>query len=215
MPFATYFGILNKRIGDVNVMLWIFLIIVVLIIVIIGVMTEKAKNSKSVTHEPPPKYAATSQIITPEELEKRKKEALERANEINVRLSNSSEDEDDVIHTKVVGVTFENRQELLKRCSEGYSITIRNAPISGHPHAMGVFTLLADPDWLPSDGVDNLTFEEVQLGYLRSELAETIYTELENMDSLDEELDGEITEITGGTEDRPNLGCNIEFEKIW
>lgn len=93
------------------------------------------------------------------------------------------------LNTKVVGVTFEGRQQHLQDSSVGDELTIRHAPTNEYPNTFEV---------------ENDATGEV-LGSLRSELADKL------LDEYGEycEFSGEITEITGGTQSKPTLGCNI------
>lgn len=84
------------------------------------------------------------------------------------------------INTKVVGVTFEGRQQHLHNSTVGDKLIIRHAPTDEYPNTFEV---------------ENDAIGEV-LGNLRSELADKL------LDEYGEycEFSGEITEITGGTQ---------------
>lgn len=113
------------------------------------------------------------------------------------------------IDTKIVGVTFDDRQDSLRECSEGTDILVVNTPSDKYPHAMGVYTLAEDDnelDFTQPRKTKNL------LGYLNDGLAKEIYENEKRIVGDQCEIGpfpGEITEITGGTEDKPTLGCNI------
>lgn len=98
------------------------------------------------------------------------------------------------INTKIVGVTFEGRQQHLQDSSVGDELKIRHAPTDKYPNTFEV---------------ENVEIGEV-LGSLRAELADKL---------LDEygdgcEFSGEITDITGGTQSKPTLGCNIVISNL-
>jgi hypothetical protein len=90
------------------------------------------------------------------------------------------------IKTKVVGVTFENRQELLKKCYNGQKLRIINRPMPKYPHAMAVYA-----------GPNNI-------GHIADELAQELF---QNKN----EYTGIILNLTGGTSECPTRGCNIEI----
>lgn len=115
------------------------------------------------------------------------------------------------INTKIVGVTFDDRQDNIKKCSSGMDVLIVNTPSEKYPHAMGVYTLAEDDD--PTDYNQPRKTESL-LGYLDDELAKNIYSK--EKQTVGNQCDigpfpGEITEITGGTEEKPTLGCNIRI----
>jgi hypothetical protein len=102
---------------------------------------------------------------------------------------------DDIIHTKVAGVTFQNddgtsRQAIVKSLRPGEQLFLRHVPIPGHPEAMQV-----------------ITYKGQQVGHLPSGMGKnalkwfkeyTVYVY--------------VTEITGGTQDKPTRGCNIVLQ---
>lgn len=102
----------------------------------------------------------------------------------------------EAIRTKVAGVTKGKRQEYLDDCYPGQEITVVNKPMAKYPHAMAVYT-------------GNGSNSGKMLGYLNDELAQEIFVKYQLTE--DDELGGEILDITGGTNDKPTLGCNIEF----
>ncbi len=97
--------------------------------------------------------------------------------------------------TKIVGVTRDNRQELLEELSEYDEIKFVREPNNPHdPNAIAV---------LNPDGE--------KLGYIRAGLAKDLVAYMELYpDSI---LVGEILEITGD-EVGKNYGCNIEITLI-
>lgn len=90
---------------------------------------------------------------------------------------------------KIVGVTFENRQEYLENSKDGDPIFVTHLPSVDYPFAAGVF---------------NERTREM-LGYLKSELARELIDDY----GYGFKFQGEILEITGGEE--RNYGCNIKF----
>lgn len=94
------------------------------------------------------------------------------------------------LNTKVVGVTFENRQDYLSESENDDEITVKHTPSEKYPEAMSVYN----------------SRTKKMLGYIKAELA---------MDLLEEYGDGcvftgHIAEVTGG--DGRNYGCNIVIE---
>lgn len=95
------------------------------------------------------------------------------------------------MRTKVSGVTFPNqdgtsRQELLKRISAGDSLTIEHIMLDGKSvpvlrHAIGI------------------------IGTLKSE----IINEFKGHCAPDAEITAKVLQVTGGTENKNTLGCNI------
>lgn len=110
-------------------------------------------------------------------------------------------------HTKVVGVTFGKRQEYLEECWEGQDLIIRNKPSEKYPHAMAVYAI-------------DFGEKKRMIGYIGDELAINLYNNAEDSGNWDTDSDdmvpqytGRIVELTGGTVDRPTVGCNIEIDK--
>ena len=97
------------------------------------------------------------------------------------------------IKTKIAGVTHENRQQLILKCRKGQKIVIVNEPMKKYPHAMAVYA------------TDRKSGKK--LGYLNDELAQDVFADHRNGN----EIIGKILDITGGTRDKPAIGCNIEF----
>lgn len=93
------------------------------------------------------------------------------------------------IHTKAKGVTYENRQEHLKESEEGDILIVRHAPLPEFPNAIEI--------------VNQRTGK--QLGYIGSDLAHTLIDEFGEGCSFN----SEITVLTGGSDDRATLGCNL------
>jgi HIRAN domain len=104
---------------------------------------------------------------------------------------------DDHLLTKAAGVSFENedhvqRQEIIARCRVGDRLTLKPEPGNRFdPHAVAVLTAAGE-----------------QIGYLKRERA----AELAEFFSLHEAIPAVITEVTGGTPEKPTRGVNIEAE---
>lgn len=98
------------------------------------------------------------------------------------------------IHTKITGVTRGNRQQYLTGCYAGQRLMVKSHPLEKFPHAMAVYTLKED---VGKPGI--------MLGYLPDELARELF-------EADTIYRATITELTGGTDDKPIRGCNIEVE---
>lgn len=101
-----------------------------------------------------------------------------------------------VIKTKVVGVTKKNedgqsRQELIEMLEPGDELFLEREPDNEHDeNAIAVF---------------NESWE--QIGYLSRSVA----AELAPLMDEGYEVECTVTEITGGTDDKPSYGCNIEI----
>ena len=106
----------------------------------------------------------------------------------------SAEQSTTAIRTKVSGVTFTNadgtsRQELLKHIQPGDPITVVKDRIEDNVvymvrHAIGI------------------------IGSVKSEVLKGFLAADGTDDSL---IAGTVIQVTGGTEDKPTLGCNIEL----
>jgi hypothetical protein len=102
---------------------------------------------------------------------------------------------DDIIHTKVAGVTFQNddgtsRQAIVKSLRPGEQLFLRHVPIPGHPEAIQV-----------------ITYQGRQVGHLSSEMAPKVLKWFKNY-----AVYVYVTGITGGTWDKPTRGCNIVLQ---
>ena len=111
------------------------------------------------------------------------------------------------IHTKVVGVTFQNsdgsdRQDIIRRrCRSGDELALSSEPDNPHAdHAVAVY--VTKKGWL--GGV-----KTYQIGYLPDDSG----AGQEAFDHIESGRGGaaQINEITGGTRDKPTLGVNIKI----
>ena len=93
------------------------------------------------------------------------------------------------IHTKVAGVSFGNRQAVVKESRAGDPLIIKHTPSNEYPSAAAIY-----------NGRTGRA-----LGHVQADLAEKFRSAFGN----GYVLNGKITEITGGTPATPNYGCNI------
>ncbi|MCH9020195.1 MAG: HIRAN domain-containing protein [Proteobacteria bacterium] len=112
-------------------------------------------------------------------------------------------------HTKVVGVTFRNndgsdRQDIIARCRPGDELALSSEPENPHAdHAVAVYC--NQRRWFR--GVK--TF---QIGYLPEEsgVAAGVFEHIEAGGGGE----AQITDVTGGTRDKPTMGVNIRIT-LW
>lgn len=95
--------------------------------------------------------------------------------------------------TKVVGVSFDDRQAYIKESREGDPLIIKHTPTSEYPNAAAV--------------VNARTGQ--MLGHINKDFAASLLSSFGNGFTLE----GVIKDITGGTPDAPRLGCNIEITR--
>lgn len=98
------------------------------------------------------------------------------------------------LYTKAVGVTFDNRQEHIKESKTGDPLFIKHIPSEQFSNACDIINIRTNQS----------------LGRIKSELADQL------IDTFGQQfiLNGTITEITGGTSDRQNFGCNIQILSV-
>lgn len=98
------------------------------------------------------------------------------------------------LHTKAVGVSFDDRQECIKASGVGDALTIKHAPLAKFPEASII--------------VNDRTGKT--LGSVKKELA------LQLLDEFGDGfvLCGAITDITGGTDGKESVGCNIVITEV-
>ena len=98
------------------------------------------------------------------------------------------------LHTKAVGVTFDDRQACIKASSVGDALTIKHAPLAKFPKASII--------------VNDRTGKT--LGSVKKELA------LQLLDEFGDRfvLRGSITDITGGADGKQFVGCNIIITEV-
>jgi single-stranded-DNA-specific exonuclease len=111
-----------------------------------------------------------------------------RADEILAREEYASIEEAPAFHTKLAGVTFEGRQEVLERVSAGTPLRLVRQPDNPYdPNACALFDPRGD-----------------QVGFFNRRLAATLAPSID----AGVEYDVEVTEVTGGEGDR-SLGVNV------
>lgn len=98
------------------------------------------------------------------------------------------------IHTKARGVTFEGRQEFLRDSKEGDALIIKHAPTPEYPDTIAII----------NERTGN------QLGNIGADLAASLLGEFGEGCAFR----GVIQEITGGTDEKSTLGCNITINGI-
>lgn len=98
------------------------------------------------------------------------------------------------IRTKVVGVSFDDRQDCIKASKEHDTLTIKHSPLAKYPEASLI--------------INDRTGKT--LGSVRKELAQDL------LDNLGKGfvLCGEVDEITGGSDGKEYVGCNIIIKNI-
>lgn len=108
----------------------------------------------------------------------------------------------EVFDTNIAGVTFDNRQELLKKCHTNQKVYIKwdkDNPYSKNGHALSVFAIINN--------------KEEQLGHIPDKSTNFLFEKYEENFKNNENfaLDGYIDKITGGTPGKPSLGCVIKI----
>ena len=104
--------------------------------------------------------------------------------------------------TNIAGVTFDNRQEILKKCSINQKVFIKwdkDNPYSKTGHALAVFT--------------TVNGKTEQLGHIPEDKTNTLFKKYEKQFNDDNSftIEGYISKITSGTQDKPTLGCVIQI----
>lgn len=118
-------------------------------------------------------------------------------NEANNKTTNTKK-----FNTNIAGVTFDNRQELLKKCTVNQKVFIKwdkDNPYSKNGHALSVFTTISNKNEL--------------LGHIPESQTDKLFNKYEKQFTNDYSftINGYILKLTGGTEDKPTLGCVIEI----
>ena len=148
-----------------------------------SIATNKEKQANNQKTTPPPK----NQVIN----------NLPRESKPDVVIDTHcvSESFDNAeIHTKAVGVTFDDCQDNIAASDIGDKLIIKHAPVD---------------KYIESTDIINARTNK-RIGRIKKELA------FELLDQFGKgfSLDGEITDITGGTPDAPTYGCNIIIYKF-
>lgn len=129
----------------------------------------------------------------------KKEEVVENQSYENHPFKNTEERKSRVFYTKAVGVTQCNddgtsRQEILSRCTSGDSVNLVREP--ENPHDSNAIKLCLE--------------NGEQIGYIGKDLADRMAMEIDD----GQLFKAEISEITGGTEDKHILGCNIKISVL-
>lgn len=95
------------------------------------------------------------------------------------------------LYTKAVGVTFDDHQACIQESQNGDSLLIKHNPSEQFPNSVDIINVRTNKS----------------LGHIKSELADQLLEAF----GKHFELNGEISEITGGTTDHPVYGCNIQI----
>lgn len=108
-------------------------------------------------------------------------------------LRSSSLGETDYFYTKIVGVSFEGRQELLKKLTTGQEVFLQRQP--DNPHDKNAVAVIDD--------------KGVQLGFLKARLAKDLARFLDK----GVEYTATITSVTGLDEGENHIGVNLIVER--
>ena len=143
------------------------------------------KNEKTIKSYPPP--PPKNQVINNLPRES-KPDVVIDTHGVSASFDNAE------IHTKAVGVTFDDCQDNIAASDIGDKLIIKHAPVD---------------KYIESTDIINARTNK-RIGRIKKELA------FELLDQFGKgfSLDGEITDITGGTPDAPTYGCNIIIYKF-
>ncbi len=148
----------------------------------IATKNERRANNQKTTL-PPPKNQVINNL------------PRERTPDVSIDTQGISASLDNAeIHTKAVGVTFDDCQDNIGASVIGDKLVIKHAPVD---------------KYIESTDIINARTNK-RIGRIKKELA------FELLDQFGKgfSLDGEITDITGGTPDAPTYGCNIIIYKF-
>ena len=148
----------------------------------IATKNERRANNQKTTL-PPPKNQVINNL------------PRERTPDVSIDTQGISASLDNAeIHTKAVGVTFDDCQDNIAASDIGDKLIIKHAPVD---------------KYIESTDIINARTNK-RIGRIKKELA------FELLDQFGKgfSLDGEITDITGGTPDAPTYGCNIIIYKF-
>lgn len=135
-----------------------------------------------VVHEAPPDAPAAELV----------EDLFSRADEIIARGEYEGIGDAEQFHTKLAGVTFEDRQRVVARLAPGVPLRLERQPDNPHdPHACALFDPHGD-----------------QVGYFNRRLAAALAPLLDR----GVEYDVQVTEVTGGREGE-SLGVNVRVAK--
>ncbi len=148
-----------------------------------SIATNKEKQANNQKTTPPPKNQVINNL--PRES---KPDVVIDTHGVSASFDNAE------IHTKAVGVTFDDCQDNIGASVIGDKLVIKHAPVD---------------KYIESTDIINARTNK-RIGRIKKELA------FELLDQFGKgfSLDGEITDITGGTPDAPTYGCNIIIYKF-
>lgn len=95
------------------------------------------------------------------------------------------------LYTKAVGVTFDDHQACIQESQNGDSLLIKHNPSEQFPNSTDIINVRTNKS----------------LGHIKSELADQLLITF----GQHFELNGVISEITGGIPEHPVYGCNIQI----
>ena len=98
------------------------------------------------------------------------------------------------LFSSIAGTSFDDRQKYLKKSRAGDQLLISHKPLPRHGEAAVIV---------------NVRTKKV-LGYVQSSLATTMLSSF----GAGWTASGEITELTGGTPQKPNRGCNYRINEV-
>ena len=148
----------------------------------IATKNERRANNQKTT-PPPPKNQVINNL------------PRERTPDVSIDTQGISASLDNAeIHTKAVGVTFDDCQDNIAASDIGDKLIIKHAPVDKYVESTDIINARTNK----------------RIGRIKKELA------FELLDQFGKgfSLDGEITDITGGTPDAPTYGCNIIIYKF-
>lgn len=145
--------------------------------------TSKEKQANNQKSTPPPKNQVINNL--PRES---KPDVVIDTHGVSASFDNAE------IHTKAVGVTFDDCQDNIAASNIGDKLIIKHAPVAPYTESTDIINARTNK----------------RIGRIKKELA------FELLDQFGKgfSLDGEITDITGGTPDAPTYGCNIIIYKF-
>lgn len=96
--------------------------------------------------------------------------------------------------TRIVGVTFENRQEYLKQCNQGDKVSVQHRPTFDYP--------------------DTLAVVHIKTGNIIGNIDATTARHLLTQFGVGVFFDGHIYDLLGGHGKYKNVGCDIKIDGL-
>jgi hypothetical protein len=174
-----------------------FFIFIFIIIILIGKSQSKFKKLPAINKNQPP---MSTKAISSIKKKTEPKKILYEDDYPDDELEGN--DDFKFINTTIVGVTYKNkdrtsRQRIIKECKIGDHLLLMQAPDERN-----------NDEYEFEDGIKVCRQNNEQLGWLAEYLASEII-ELFDKGWKNETV---ITDLTGGTENKPTRGCNIKIE---